>query len=245
MANRSRLRPGARSRSGSASRSPDTGASESASASGSAANDGQSNPIFELLAIFGLVFLIQAITDLVGLMTGLFVLTLPLVENPWTIVTSVYAHGGLWHLLSNSLALVVFGWPVARATSRARFHTFVLVTGSIAGISQVLLSDFAAAAPIVSGDPVGVLGASGAIFALLGYLITGNRLSAGFASIIDVPQWLTLIVFVGLAIVVTLTTAAPGVALIAHFTGFLLGLLAGRTRLLQVQRDSSRRRSVG
>ncbi|ELY88666.1 rhomboid family protein [Natrialba hulunbeirensis JCM 10989] len=243
MANRSRPRPGARSRSGSASRSPETGAS--ASASGSAASDDQSSPIFELLVIFGLVFLIQAITDLVGLMTGLFVLTLPLVENPWTIVTSVYAHGGLWHLLSNSLALVVFGWPVARATSRVRFHTFVLLTGSIAGISQVLLSGFAAAAPFVSGDPVGVLGASGAIFALLGYLITGNRLSAGFASIIDIPQWMTLTVFVGLAIVVTLTTAAPGVALIAHFTGFLLGLLAGRTRLLQVQRDSSTRRSVG
>ncbi|ELY94275.1 rhomboid family protein [Natrialba chahannaoensis JCM 10990] len=241
MANRSQPRPGARSRSRSASRSPDTGAS----ASGPSASNDTSSPIFELLTIFGLVFFIQAITDLVGLMTGLFVLTLPLVENPWTIVTSVYAHGGLWHLLSNSLALIVFGWPVARATSRARFHTFVLVTGSIAGISQVLLSGFAAAAPFISGEPVGVLGASGAIFALLGYLITGNRLSAGFASIIDVPQWVTIVVFVGLAIVVTLTTAAPGVALIAHFTGFLLGLLAGRARVLQVRGNSSTRRSVG
>ncbi|ADD06078.1 rhomboid family protein [Natrialba magadii ATCC 43099] len=225
MANRSRPRPGA-----SASRSTGSGSSASESP---AAND-QPSPIYELLVIFGLVFLIQVITDIVGIMAGLFVLTLPLAENPWTIVTSVYAHGGLWHLLSNSLALVLFGWPVARATSRVRFHTFVLVTGSIAGISQVLISGFAAAAPIVSGDPVGVLGASGAIFALLGYLITGNRLSAGFASIIDVPQWVTIAVFVGLATVVTLMTAAPRVALIAHFTGFLLGLLAGRARLLEI-----------
>jgi hypothetical protein len=33
---------------------------------------------------------------------------------------------------------------------------------------------------------------------------------------------------------VTLLTAAPGVALVAHFSGFALGLLAGRARLLRV-----------
>ena len=42
----------------------------------------------------------------------------------------------------------------------------------------------------------------------------------------------SLLLFAVLAAVVTLATAAPGVALVAHFTGFLVGLLAGRARLL-------------
>ncbi|OYR81932.1 rhomboid family intramembrane serine protease, partial [Halorubrum sp. E3] len=37
------------------------------------------------------------------------------------------------------------------------------------------------------------------------------------------------------AVVLTATTAAPGVALIAHGTGAFCGLVAGRTRLLDAR----------
>ncbi len=141
---------------------------------------GSSSPIFELLVVFAVVYVLQGIATLAGVMGGLFVLSPPVEHNPWTIVTSVYAHGGLWHLLSNSLALIVFGWPVARATTRLRFHTFFLLTGSIAGVSQIVLTAFAASVPMLPVTPsLGVLGASGAVFALLGYLVASNRLSAG------------------------------------------------------------------
>ncbi|THE64952.1 rhomboid family intramembrane serine protease [Salinadaptatus halalkaliphilus] len=200
-------------------------------------DSGSASPILEVLVVFVVVFALQWLTSLVGAMASLFVLTPPLETNPWTIVTSVYAHGGIGHLLSNSVALIVFGWPVARATTRIRFHVFFLVTGSLAGISQILVPGLATAMPFVPGTPTaGVLGASGAVFALLGYLIASNRLSAGLASFVDVPRWLAWVVFLGLAIAVTLATAAPGVALIAHFTGFLLGLLAGRARILNAGR---------
>ena len=198
---------------------------------------GSTAPILELLVVFVVVFVAQLVADVLGAMAGLFVLTPPITDNPWTIVTSVYAHGGVGHLLSNSLALVVFGWPVARATTRLRFHTFFLATGALAGISQILVTNAVVATPVVAGAGTpGVLGASGAVFALLGYLIASNRLSVSLASFVDVPRWLSLLVFLGLAVAVTLATAAPGVALIAHFTGFLLGLLAGRTRVLSVGR---------
>ncbi|AEH38427.1 rhomboid family intramembrane serine protease [Halopiger xanaduensis] len=199
---------------------------------------GSSSPIIELLGIFVLVFALQTVTALigVGVMAGLFVLAPPLTTNPWTIVTSVYAHGSVGHLVSNSVALVVFGWPVARATTRLRFHAFFAVTGAIAGVSQIVLSRVFAGLPFVGNwfavHPV--LGASGAVFALLGYLIASNRLSTGLASFVDVPNWVSALVFLGLAIAVTLATAAPGVALLAHFSGFLVGLLAGRLRVLQV-----------
>ncbi|WP_254761858.1 rhomboid family intramembrane serine protease [Natrinema marinum] len=192
-------------------------------------------PVLELLVVFVLVAVVQWLTALVGVMGGLFVLAPPLSTNPWTIVTSVYAHSGLGHLVSNSVALVVFGWPVARATTRGRFHAFFAATGAIAGVTQIVLTGLLAAIPFVPVVPTaGVLGASGAVFALLGYLVASNRLSSGLASFVDVPRWLSILVFVGLAVALTFATASPGVALIAHFTGLLVGLLAGRTRILAV-----------
>ncbi|WP_049922928.1 rhomboid family intramembrane serine protease [Halopiger djelfimassiliensis] len=223
MSNRSRL-----------DRGPTTGTTPGSTDAGS------QSPIVDLLVAFAVVFVLQRITALhsLGLAAGLFVLAPPIATDPWTIVTSVYAHSDFGHLLSNSLALVVFGWPVARATTRLRFHAFFLLTGATAGIAQIVLSGLLTGVPFLGGwfalRPV--RGASGGVFALLGYLLASNRLSAGLASFVDVPGWLSALVFLGLAVAVTLATAAPGVALLAHFTGFLLGLLAGRLRVLHVGR---------
>jgi membrane associated rhomboid family serine protease len=202
------------------------------------------SPVLELLAVFFGVFALQFLAGLLDAMTGLFVLSAPLQENPWTVVTSVYAHANTGHLLSNAVALVLFGYAVATATTRLRFHLFFLVTGMISGVAEILLSGFLADAPVVSDAlgflPVvdatatgGVLGASGAVFALLGYLLASNRLVAGLGAVADVPRWVTYFLFVVLAIAVTVATASQGVALIAHFTGLLLGLLAGWVNLLR------------
>jgi membrane associated rhomboid family serine protease len=199
---------------------------------------GSSNPILELLIVFVLVFLVKEIIYVAGVMSGLFVLRPPLSANPWTIITSVYAHHNLGHLVSNSVALIVFGWPVARATTRLRFHAFFVLTGAIAGVAQIVLTGVLAAIPHVPIAPTSVLGASGGIFALLGYLVASNRLSSGLASVVDFPDWLSIPLFVGLAIAVTFATASPGVALIAHFTGFLVGTVAGRARVLAVRSES-------
>lgn len=183
--------------------------------------NGSGMPVLELLFVFVLVYVLQFITAFAGLVGSLFVLSPPIAQNPWTIVTSIYAHDGTGHLFSNAVALVLFGWPVARATTRLRFHLFFIVSGAVAGITQIVVSDAA-----------GVLGASGAVFALFGYLMAGNRLSSSLVQAVRVPTWVTLVAFVVIAAVVTLATASPGVALIAHFAGLLVGLLAGRVGLL-------------
>ncbi|ARS91395.1 rhomboid family intramembrane serine protease [Natrarchaeobaculum aegyptiacum] len=208
--------------------------SAASSSPNSSSPPGSASPILELLVVFAVVFVLYQAARFVGLFAGLFVLTPPVSNNPLSIVTNIYAHTDLTHLLSNSLALVVFGWPVAQATTRVRFHAFFLATGALAGISQVVLSSVLATMPVVGATATAVLGASGAVFALLGYLVASNRLSVSLASFVDVPRWVTILVFVGLATAVTLATAAPGVALVAHFTGLLLGLIAGRARILAV-----------
>lgn len=196
-------------------------------------------PVFELLALFVVVYALQLVGTFAGVVEELFVLQPPVLDNPWTVVTSVFAHAGPEHLVSNAVGLVMFGIPVALFTTRTRFHAFFLTAGALAGVSQILLSDLLS--DLLSILPViglsvtpspGVLGASGGVFALLGYLLTGNRLAKGVGEVVDVPRWLTYLVFFALAAVITVVTATDGAALIAHFVGLLVGLLAGWLNLL-------------
>ena len=190
------------------------------------------SPTLETLAAFAVVYLLQRLTALAGLAAYLFVLSVPVAVAPWTVVTSVYAHADLAHLLGNALALAIVGPLVARRTTRLRFHLFFVSTGAAAGIAEVWFGGLVGARA--------VLGASGAVFALLGYLLAGNRMSAALFDRVEVSPRLQLALFVAVAVVVTIATGGPGVALLAHFTGFVIGLIAGRLRLLSVA-DGNRR----
>lgn len=176
------------------------------------------------------VFLIQFPLSVLGL-AGLFVLQPVFVFAPWTLVTSVYAHAGVGHLLGNVVGLVIFGALVERVTTRVRFHAFFLLTGALAGIAEVTLGS------VLALSPRAVLGASGAVFALMGYTITGNRLADWTLETISVltdAEWVGTVVLTLLAAVLAVVLSGPGTAVVAHGVGLLCGLLAGRLRLLHV-----------
>lgn len=183
-------------------------------------------PTLTTLSLFAAVFVAQAVFGAVGVGSWAFTLALPLERHPWTLLVSVYAHENLTHLSTNALALVVVGPLVARVTTAARFHAFFVTTGALAGVTQVVVT--------AAFGGTAVLGASGAVFALLGYLLVGNRASERVLSWLPVGRRGRLAVFVLLAVGVTLATVAPGVAVVAHFAGFLLGSLSGRLRILHV-----------
>ncbi|OYR43433.1 rhomboid family intramembrane serine protease [Halorubrum sp. Hd13] len=181
----------------------------------------------ETLAAAALVGVVQGALRLVGL-AGLLALSTPLSLAPWTVVTSVYAHGSVGHLLANGLALLLVGPLVERRTTRLRFHAFVVTTGAVAGIAQVMLGG-------LIGPPTAVLGLSGAVFALGGYLLAGNVVTATLFDRLRLPPRAQFALFGLAAVALTVTTAAPGVALIAHAVGAFCGLLSGRAGLLDVR----------
>ncbi len=159
----------------------------------------------------------------------LFVLSAPTVVHPWTLATSVYAHAGVGHLVSNAVVVVVAGVPVAAATTRLRFHAFVLGTGALAGLAQVWIGGLL--------TPTGVVGISGAAFALVGYVAAANPAADALgrlAARLGVPPRVVVVAVGAVALVVTLAFSPAGSALIAHLVGLLLGLVAGRARLLRV-----------
>lgn len=191
-------------------------------------------PTLTTLALFAAVFAVQAIGNAVGIGAEAFALAVPLEDRPWTIVASVYAHGSLAHLVANAFALAIVGPLVARVTTPLRFHTFFAGVGALAGIAEITL-----ASPF---GGVAVLGASGAVFGLLGYLLIGNRASEAVLSWLPLGRRGRLLLFAVLAALLTVATAAPGVALVAHFAGFCFGAVAGRGRLLHAQRGDVARR---
>lgn len=182
-------------------------------------------PTLTIVVGFVGMFILQAFAGAVGIGTELFALALPLAYRPWTLVTNVFAHSGLLHLLVNSVALLVVGPIVAWRTTTARFYLFFVLTGTLAGVAQVVLA--------IPFGGASVLGGSGAIFALLGYLLVGNRFSERTLSWLPVGKRGRVILFILLAGILTAATAAPGVALASHFVGFCLGVGAGRVRLLR------------
>lgn len=186
------------------------------------------SPTTDLLAVFAVVFVLQQVGGLVGFGLAWFALALPLTVAPWTIVTNVYAHATIGHLAANAVALAIVGFALERFTSRVRFHAFVLVTGAVAGVAELTVAG-------LFGHSAAVLGASGAILALYGYVLAGNPLAGGLLARLNPGRRGKLLLLVAAAVLLTLLTARSGIALVAHATGFTLGLVTGRLHLLRVE----------
>lgn len=182
------------------------------------------SPTVELVIVFFGVFALQSVGGLVGIQASWFALADPL-NRPWSVVTSVYAHGSAEHLLVNAVALVVVGLPLERFATWARYHGFFVLTGAIAGVVQITIAGLV-------GQAAPVLGASGAILALYGYVIAGNPIAGGLLARLSPSPRTKLVVLGVAAAAVVVLTAAPGVALVAHGTGFALGLIGGRLGIL-------------
>ncbi|WP_276257919.1 rhomboid family intramembrane serine protease [Haloglomus litoreum] len=183
------------------------------------------SPTVETLAAMATVFLVQTAAGVVGVRGFVFALAPPLLDPPWALVTNVYAHASVPHLLGNAVALAAIGLAVERTSTRFRFHAFFLLTGTLSAVVQVLVDGLV-------GQPTAVLGASGAVFALVGYAVTGNAVVHAALRRFSPDRTLLLVAGAALVSAVVLVTAAPNVALVAHAVGFGAGLVAGRRRVL-------------
>jgi membrane associated rhomboid family serine protease len=167
------------------------------------------------------------------------------VVPPWaTVFTSMFLHGGWWHLGGNLLFLWIFGNNVEDLLGRGRYLLLYLASGALAAVTQALASPH---------STVPMVGASGAIAGVLGaYLMTYPRANVHcfvwivlFFWIVAVPAWLLLGLWFAMQLISGLATEAgsPGVAFWAHVSGFCAGvalfllLRPRRVMLLQPQRS--------
>ena len=143
-----------------------------------------------------------------------------------TVFTSMFVHGGLFHLGGNMLYLWIFGDNVEDRIGRLKFLIFYLLSGLAAAATQIW-TDPASKIPMV--------GASGAISGVLGaylFLFPHARVLTliplgFFYRIVEVPAlivlgfWIIVQVLNGVG---TLGVQVGGVAWFAHIGGFVAGL---------------------
>ena len=151
-------------------------------------------------------------------------------EEPLTVITAAFIHGGWLHLIGNMLFLWVFGDNVEDALGHVAYLLFYLVAAVGAVALQVAIDH---------NGTIPMVGASGAIAGVLGaYLVLYPTATVGvliplfwFFGAFPVPAalligfWFLLQLFSGVASIGTATGVSEGVAVWAHVGGFATGFL--------------------
>lgn len=128
-------------------------------------------------------------------------------SRPWELVTAIFAHGSLEHLAMNMISLYWLGTMIEDIHGKVRFLILFFVSGIMGNLAVVLFSNSAA------------LGASGAIFGLLGaaaLLLFTMRSNPRARSMLS-----------GLLVMLVINVAnsfLPGISMEAHFGGLIGGV---------------------
>ena len=142
----------------------------------------------------------------------------------WTFLTSIFMHGSFLHLFANMLSLVFIGGLVERILGPKRYLNFYLASGLFAGVFYVLISKFV----FVSDFATMAVGASGALFGLVGFLMLITPDLPVMIFFIPIPIKMKYAA-PGILIALWLISIAGGVAIgnTAHLGGLLAGLFYG------------------
>jgi rhomboid family protein len=146
-----------------------------------------------------------------------------------TLLTAMFMHGGIAHLLGNMWFLFIFGDNVEDRLGKLLYLGFYLVCGVAASLAHVAVTVWSD-----GNRQVPCLGASGAISGVLaGYVVLfpskGVR-ALVFRVIMVVPAWLVIGMWFAFQVVMGLGvfgggSRAGGVAYGAHVGGFVAGLV--------------------
>lgn len=171
-------------------------------------------------------------------------------QNLFSLLTSMFLHGGWLHILSNMVFLAVFGDNIEAALGNVLYLGFYLL-GGLAGSAAHIAFNLGAEVPS--------LGASGAIAAILGAYVVmfpQSRVKVLFifgifarvtrvAAILFAGFWFIMQLFSGVASLGPDTAQTGGIAYWAHIGGFVLGLMVGflgRTLVPEQERQLVRER---
>jgi membrane associated rhomboid family serine protease len=149
------------------------------------------------------------------------------IPTAFSLITSMFLHGGIMHLVGNMLYLWIFGNNIEDAMGHGRFSIFYLTCGVIAALSHALTD---------TGSVVPMIGASGAISGVLGaYLLLYPRAQVlvliplgFFTRLMYIPAGFVLGFWFLLQLIsgsVTVGQGGGGVAWFAHIGGFLAGMI--------------------
>ncbi len=148
-----------------------------------------------------------------------------------TILTSMFLHGGWFHLLSNMWFLHIFGDNIEGSLGHIKYLMFYLLCG-VAAVFAQYATDLFGILPMI-GASGAISGVTGAYFALFKHAKIEAIVPTffGLLDIITLPAWfflgywLVLQIFSGVGSLVSIETQSGGVAFFAHIGGFIAGYI--------------------
>jgi membrane associated rhomboid family serine protease len=167
-------------------------------------------------------------TDLVGPDPGAdFVHTRTSIAPYATLLSSMFIHGGFWHLFGNMLYLWIFGNNIEDLMGPLKFLVFYLLCGLLASLAHILMQP---------SSTIPTVGASGAVSGVLGaYLIVYPHARVltlvfllFFIRLMLVPAGVLLVfwfIFNAFSGIASMGLRGGGVAWFAHVGGFLAGIV--------------------
>lgn len=150
--------------------------------------------------------------------TELFILNSKALLESWRFLTSIFLHGSLIHLIYNLFALAFFGTILEKIIGSIRFLLIFLITGILANLISI---NFYSSS----------LGASGAIFGIIGALILLRPMLIIWAFGMPMPIFIAGILWgfgdlIG-AYGFIIGSPIDNTGNIAHLSGLIFGLLFG------------------
>ena len=155
------------------------------------------------------VFFLQNTTDWIT--TALIFVPRAIVFRPWTIITYMFLHAGMMHLVFNMLGLFFFGPRVEERLGSRSFLNLYLISG----VTGALLS-------LITAPGAAVLGASGAVFGvMLAFAYFWPDMPIHIWGILPIPARMLVIITTVLSLWSGLGGVRSNVAHFAHLGGYL------------------------
>ena len=130
--------------------------------------------------------------------------------EPWRFVTAIFLHGDITHLIYNLFALVLFGLILEKLIGSRKFLIVFIFSGIFANLISVNFYDSS-------------LGASGAIFGIIGALAVARPLMTVWAFGLPMPMFIAAILWAAGDVIGIF--APSGIANIAHLSGIAVGII--------------------
>jgi membrane associated rhomboid family serine protease len=166
-----------------------------------------------ILGLCILVYLLSLVAP--GFVYGFLALNPRLLEGrPWTLITHMFVHASFDHLFWNMLFLFFFGTELERRVGGRRFVAIYLLSGIVAALAQIYFF------------PGVLVGASGALYGVLGCLALiapEIRVLIFFVIPLSIRWAVVLFALIDFAMM----GSADSIAHLAHISGLFVGLAFG------------------
>lgn len=159
-----------------------------------------------ILIVFALQNIFPFITDMFALGSS------QIFQQPWTLVTYIFLHADANHILSNLVAFIIFGFILEKLVGSKNLLLIFFATGILSGIASIFFYP-------------SVIGASGAIFGIMGVLVVIRPKMVVLAFGIPLPMLAAVILYAALDLAGVFYPSS--IANIGHLAGLAAGIVIG------------------